>query len=157
MRPDVLVLGKALSGGLMPISAVLADDHLMSMMKSGTHGSTFGGNPLASAVAIASLKAIVEEKMPENSFKMGEIFRREICKMRPGVVAGVRGKGLMNAVLLNPSGGVKAGRVIEKLRDNGIICKNSLDYWFRMTPPLIITEDQMMDALKLISRAIDQS
>ena len=129
----------------------------MSMMKSGTHGSTFGGNPLASAVAIASLKAIVEEKMPENSFKMGEIFRREICKMRPGVVAGVRGKGLMNAVLLNPSGGVKAGRLMDKLRDNGIICKNRFDYWFRMTPPLIITEDQMMDALKLISRAIDQS
>ena len=156
MRPDILVLGKALSGGFLPVSAVLADDLIMSMMKTGTHGSTFGGNPLASALAIASLKAIVEEDMCENSMKMGEIFRREAATFRPDLIREVRGKGLFNALELYPTCGVTAARVNEKLRDHGILSKPTHEYTFRMAPALIITEEQLMDAISLIRRALDE-
>ena len=156
VRPDILVLGKALSGGFMPISAVLADDALMSVMKAGTHGSTFGGSPLASALAIASLRAIVEENMCENSFKMGEIFRREAATFRPDLIKEVRGKGLFNAIELYPSCGVSATQVNEKLRDHGILSKPTQEYSFRMAPALVITEEQLMDSISLIRRALDE-
>ena len=140
----------------MPVSAVLADDPLMSMMKPGTHGSTFGGNPLASALAIASLKAIIEEDMCENSLKMGEIFRREAAIFRPDLIRVVRGKGLFNAIELHPTCGVSATHVNEKLRDHGILSKPTHEYIFRMAPALIITEEQLMDAITLIRRALDE-
>ncbi|KAI6660513.1 Ornithine aminotransferase, mitochondrial [Oopsacas minuta] len=156
VRPDILVLGKALSGGFMPISAVLADDQYMSMMKSGTHGSTFGGNPLASALAIASLRAIVEGGMCENAYKMGEIFRKEAATFRRDIIRDVRGMGLFNAIELNPNCGVSASTVNEKLRDHGILSKSTHEYTFRMAPALTINEEQLMDALSLMKKALEE-
>ena len=156
VRPDILVLGKALSGGIMPISAVLADDHIMSVLKSGTHGSTFGGNPLAAAVAIASLRAIVEEGMCENSYKMGEIFRREVAKIRPDLIREVRGKGLFNAIELDINSGVSANTVTEKLRDHGVLSKATHDYNFRLAPALTINEQQLMESISYIKKALDE-
>ena len=122
-RPDILILGKALSGGVFPVSAVLADDDVMLCIQPGEHGSTFGGNPLACKVAQAALEVVIDEKLAENAFRLGEIFRREMRAIDSDMVTLVRGKGLLNAIVIKPKNGKKAWDVCLRLRDNGLLAK----------------------------------
>lgn len=154
VRPDVLILGKALSGGTMPVSAVLADDEIMLTIKPGEHGSTFGGNPLASKVAIASLQVVKEENLAENAQKMGELFRRKLNEIDSELIELVRGKGLLNAIVIKPSGGKGAWDVCLKMRDNGLLAKPTHDNIIRFAPPLIITEEQILVAAGIIRDSI---
>ena len=152
VRPDILILGKALSGGTIPVSAVLADDAVMLCIKPGEHGSTFGGNPLASKVAIAALKVLKEERLAENAERLGKIFRNEMKKLEKEheMVELVRGKGLLNAVIIKPKNGKTAWDVCLKLKDNGLLAKPTHDHIIRFAPPLVITEDQLMEAVEII-------
>jgi ornithine--oxo-acid transaminase len=150
VRPDVLILGKALSGGIYPISAVLADDHIMLAIKPGEHGSTFGGNPVACRVAIAALGVIKEERLAENAYKMGVIFRSELGKINSPMVELVRGKGLLNAAVIKPMNGKTAWDVCLKMRDNGLLAKPTHDHIIRFAPPLVINEAQVREAVEII-------
>lgn len=150
VRPDILILGKALSGGVMPISAVLADDEIMLTIKPGEHGSTFGGNPLAAKVGIASLEVIKNEKLAENAEKLGKIFRDEMKKIQSPMIELVRGKGLLNAVVIKPRNGKEAWDVCLTMKDNGVIAKPTHQHIIRFAPPLIITEAQIREAIDLI-------
>lgn len=150
VRPDILVLGKALSGGTMPISAVLADDDIMLNIKPGEHGSTYGGNPLACRVAIAALEVLREEKLADNATKMGELFRNEMKKLKPSWVQAVRGRGLMNAIVVDPKGPVKAWDICLKMRDHGLLAKPTHDHIIRLAPPLVINEKQMLECCEII-------
>ena len=154
IRPDVLILGKAISGGVMPISAVLADDHIMLCIKPGEHGSTFGGNPLAGKVAIAALEVIKDEKLAENSERLGKIFREELKKIDSPRIEIVRGKGLLNAVVIKPMKGKTAWDVCLALRDNGLLAKPTHDHIIRFAPPLVITEKQVLEAVGIIKKTI---
>jgi len=154
IRPDVLILGKAISGGVMPISAVLADDHIMLCIKPGEHGSTFGGNPLAGKVAIAALEVIKDEKLAENSERLGKIFREELKKIDSPRIEIVRGKGLLNAVVIKPMKGKTAWDVCLALRDNGLLAKPTHDHIIRFAPPLVITEKQVLEAVEIIKKTI---
>jgi len=154
IRPDVLILGKALSGGAMPVSAVLADDDIMLVIKPGEHGSTFGGNPVAGKVAIAALEVIKEEKLAENAEKMGKIFREELEKIDSDMVELIRGKGLLNAMIIKPKNGKEAWDVCMKLRDNGLLAKPTHGHIIRFAPPLVINEDQIREAAKIIKDTI---
>jgi ornithine--oxo-acid transaminase len=158
VRPDILVLGKALSGGVFPISAVLADDDIMLTIKPGEHGSTFGGNPLASKIAIASLKVLVDEKLAQNAEKLGKIFREELktYEQDHDMVEIVRGKGLLNAVVIKPKNGKTAWDVCIALKNNGLLAKPTHDHIIRFAPPLVITEDQMMDAIDIIKDTLNE-
>jgi len=148
VRPDIVTLGKSLSGGMMPISAVLADDHIMLNIKPGQHGSTFGGNPLACKIAMEALKIIVDEKLAENSEAMGKILRQSIKKANLKSITGVRGKGLLSAILIHES--VDAWQVCLKLRDNGLLAKNTHGHIIRFAPPLTIKEEQVREAASII-------
>jgi ornithine--oxo-acid transaminase len=139
VRPDILILGKALSGGLMPISAVLADDEIMLCIKPGEHGSTFGGNPIAAKVAVAALQVLKDENLAEKSEHLGKIFRDEISKINSSMVELVRGKGLLNAVVIKPKNGKEAWDVCLALRDNGLLAKPTHQHIIRFAPPLVIT------------------
>jgi len=150
VRPDVLILGKALSGGLYPISAVLADDVIMMVIKPGEHGSTFGGNPIASRIAIAALEVIRDEKLAENAYDMGIIFRRELENIQSPMVELVRGKGLLNAAVIKPMNGKTAWDVCLKMRDNGLLAKPTHDHIIRFAPPLVISEAQVREAVEII-------
>jgi ornithine--oxo-acid transaminase len=152
VRPDILILGKALSGGTIPVSAVLADDAIMLCIKPGEHGSTFGGNPLASKVAIAALKVLKEERLAENADRLGKIFRNEMKKLEKEheMVELVRGKGLLNALIIRPKNGKTAWDVCLKLKENGLLAKPTHDHIIRFAPPLVITEDQLMEAVEII-------
>ncbi len=150
VRPDILILGKALSGGVLPVSAVLADDDIMLTILPGEHGSTFGGNPLAAKVAIASLKVIKEEKLAENAEKLGKIFRDELRSIKSEMIELVRGKGLLNAVVVRPKGGKTAWDICLALKDKGIIAKPTHEHIIRFAPPLVITEKQIREAIGLI-------
>ncbi len=150
VRPDVLILGKALSGGVYPISAVLADDDIMLVIKPGEHGSTFGGNPVASRVAIAALEVIRDEKLADNAHNMGVIFREELKKIQSPMVELVRGKGLLNAVVIRPMNGKFAWDVCLKMRDNGLLAKPTHDHIIRFAPPLVINEAQVKEAVEII-------
>lgn len=150
VRPDILILGKALSGGVLPISAVLADDPIMLTIKPGEHGSTFGGNPLACKVAIAALKIIEEENLAENAEKLGIIFRDELNKIKSDMIELVRGKGLLNAVVVRPKDGKEAWDVCLALKDNGLLAKPTHQHIIRFAPPLIINEKQLLKAVKII-------
>lgn len=150
VRPDILILGKALSGGLLPVSAVLADDEIMLTIKPGEHGSTFGGNPIAAKVAIASLNVIRDEKLAENSDRLGHIFREEFRSIKSEMIQLVRGKGLLNAVVIKPKSGKEAWDVCLALKDNGVIAKPTHQHIIRFAPPLIITEAQLREAIGLI-------
>jgi ornithine--oxo-acid transaminase len=152
VRPDILILGKALSGGTIPVSAVLADDEIMLCIKPGEHGSTFGGNPLASKVAIAALKVLKEERLAENAERLGKIFRNEMKKLEKEheMVELVRGKGLLNALIIKPKNGKTAWDVCLKLKENGLLAKPTHDHIIRFAPPLVITEDQLMEAVEII-------
>ena len=166
IKPDILVLGKALSGGTMPVSAVLANDDIMLCIKPGEHGSTFGGNPLACAVAMESLKVIVEEKLAENSEKMGEVFRTELRNLNHPIIELVRGKGLLNAMVIKTgeetehnwnTDGELAWNLCLKMRDNGLLAKPTHGNIIRFAPPLVITEAQIHEAVSIIKTSIDQT
>lgn len=153
VRPDILILGKALSGGLMPISAVLADDYIMLTIKPGEHGSTFGGNPISAKVAIAALSVLKDEKLAENAERLGEIFRSEMKGIKSDMVELVRGKGLLNAVVIRPKNGKTAWDVCLAMKDKGVIAKPTHEHIIRFAPPLVITEAQLKEALGLIKEA----
>jgi ornithine--oxo-acid transaminase len=157
VKADILILGKALSGGTMPVSAVLADDEIMLQVKPGEHGSTFGGNPLACAVAKASLDILINDKLSENAEKMGVIFRERMKKLqtKSANVLVVRGKGLLNAVVIKPyEDGRTALDVCVKLMENGLLAKPTHGDIIRFAPPLIITEEQMHECCDIIEKTI---
>ena len=154
VRPDILVLGKALSGGTYPVSCVLADDDVMLTIKPGEHGSTYGGNPVAARVAMAALDVIREEKLAENAMRLGEIFRREMRAIKSEMVESVRGKGLLNAVSIKPVNGKTAWDLCLALKENGLIAKPTHEHIIRFTPPLVINEEQLMEAIGIIRKTI---
>lgn len=154
VRPDILILGKALSGGAMPVSAVLADDDIMLVIKPGEHGSTFGGNPLAGKVAMAALEVVKDEKLAENAENLGKIFREELKKIDSDMVELVRGKGLLNAMIIKPKNGKEAWDVCLKLRDNGLLAKPTHGHIIRFAPPLVINEEQVREAANIIKETI---
>jgi ornithine--oxo-acid transaminase len=156
VRPDILVLGKALSGGTYPVSCVLADDEIMLTIKPGEHGSTYGGNPVAARVAIAALDVIREENLAENASRLGEIFRKEIKSIPSKMIESVRGKGLLNAVSIRPTNGKTAWDVCLALKENGLIAKPTHQHIIRFTPPLVITEEQLMEAIGIIRKTFDE-
>lgn len=154
VRPDILILGKALSGGVLPVSAVLADDAVMMTIKPGEHGSTYGGNPLACAVAVAALKVLKEEKMTENAAAMGELLRSEIRKLNSPYVALVRGKGLLNAIVIKHSNPEAAWDLCLTLKENGLLAKPTHGDKIRFAPPLLITADQVMECVGIIDKSL---
>ncbi|MDX9904561.1 MAG: ornithine--oxo-acid transaminase, partial [Bacteroidales bacterium] len=156
VRPDILILGKALSGGAMPISAVLADDEIMLTIKPGEHGSTFGGNPLAGKVAIAALEVIREEKLAERAERLGKIFRDEMKAIKSDMIELVRGKGLLNAIVITPKNGKEAWDVCLAMMELGVLAKPTHGHIIRFAPPLVITEEQLRDAISLIKKALLQ-
>jgi ornithine--oxo-acid transaminase len=153
VRPDVLVLGKALSGGMYPVSAVLADDEIMLTIAPGQHGSTFGGNPLAARIAVAALDVIRDERLADNAAAMGEIFRSGLRSLAHPMIELVRGRGLLNAVVVAPRGGKTAWDVCLRLKENGLLAKPTHDHVIRFAPPLVITEAQVREALDIIRRS----
>jgi ornithine--oxo-acid transaminase len=153
VRPDILILGKALSGGVLPVSAVLADDEIMLTIKPGEHGSTFGGNPLAAKVAIAALEVVKNENLAENSERLGKIFREEFRNIKSNMIELVRGKGLLNAVVIRPRNGKEAWDVCLAMKEKGVIAKPTHGHIIRFAPPLVITEKQLREAIGLIKEA----
>jgi ornithine--oxo-acid transaminase len=156
VRPDILILGKALSGGTLPVSAVLADDNIMLTIKPGEHGSTFGGNLLAGKVAIAALEVVREEKLAEKAEYLGKIFRDEMRAVKSDMIELVRGKGLLNAIVIRPKNGKEAWDVCLTMMELGVLAKPTHGHIIRFAPPLVITEDQLRDAISLIKKAIHQ-
>jgi ornithine--oxo-acid transaminase len=154
VRPDILILGKALSGGVFPVSAVLADDPVMLVIKPGQHGSTFGGNPIAAKVAVAALQVVKDEKLAERATKLGEIFRAELMKIESEMIELVRGKGLLNAIVIRPKNGKEAWDVCVKMAELGLLAKPTHGHIIRFAPPLVITEEQIHEAVSIIKSAI---
>jgi len=155
VQPDILILGKALSGGMYPVSAVLADDAIMNVIKPGQHGSTFGGNPIACAVAIAALDVVAEEKLSERAENLGNIFRAEIEKLigKSDLIAKVRGKGLLNAIIINDTPeSSTAWNLCLQLKENGLLAKPTHGNIIRLAPPLVITEEQLHECVKIIEK-----
>ena len=153
-RPDILILGKALSGGVFPVSAVLADDDVMLCIQPGEHGSTFGGNPLACKVAQAALEVVIDENLAENAYRLGKIFRREMRAIESDMVSLVRGKGLLNAIVIKPKNGKEAWDVCLRLRDNGLLAKPTHGDIIRFAPPLVMTEAQLIECIEIIKKTI---
>ena len=159
IKADILILGKALSGGAYPVSAVLANDSIMNVIQPGNHGSTFGGNPIAAAVAIAALEVVQEENLAENAFRLGEIFRAELSEFAKDcdLVLSVRGKGLLNAVLINDTEeSSTAWDICIKLRDNGLLAKPTHGNIIRFAPPLVMNETQLLDCISIIKKTISE-
>ncbi|GAB2526099.1 ornithine--oxo-acid transaminase [Rufibacter soli] len=160
IKPDILILGKALSGGVLPVSAALADDHIMLTIQPGEHGSTFGGNPLACAVAVAALEVIQKENLTENAMRLGEIFRSRMNQLKdrhPELVSLVRGRGLLNAVVIQPTpDGRTAWDVCVKLMENGLLAKPTHGDIIRFAPPLVITEDQLNECCDIIEKTLEE-
>lgn len=154
VRPDILILGKALSGGTMPVAAILADDEIMLTIKPGEHGSTYGGNPLACAVAIASLKVLRDEKMAENAEAMGIILREELAKLNSPLIITIRGKGLLNAIVIGHENPEASWDICLKLRDNGLLAKPTHGDKIRFAPPLVITKEQMIECVGIIGKSL---
>jgi ornithine--oxo-acid transaminase len=154
VRPDILILGKALSGGVLPVSCVLADDEIMLTIKPGEHGSTYGGNPLAAKVSIAAMNVLIEEKMADNAMTMGKIFRDEFKDMDSTIVEDVRGKGLLNAIQIKPSKGKTAWDLCLVMKENGLLAKPTHEHVIRFTPPLMINEEQIREAIDIIKRSV---
>ena len=155
VKPDILVLGKALSGGVTPVSAVFANDEIMLTIKPGEHGSTYGGNPLACAVGMAALDVVRDEKLAENADRMGKIFRSEVANINHKMIKKVRGKGLLNAVVTEPSGDVKAWDICVMLKEKGLLAKPTHEHIVRFTPPLIINEAQMHKSIGIIKSVFE--
>ncbi len=156
IRPDIVILGKALGGGVLPVSACLADDDIMLNVKPGEHGSTFGGFPLAARVAVEALKVVKDEKLVQNAEKMGKIFREEIEKINSPFIVQVRGRGLLNAIVTKPVEGKTAWDICLKLRDNGLLAKPTHDHIIRFAPPLCITKEELMEAIEIIKKTFEQ-
>lgn len=154
VRPDLVVLGKAISGGVMPVSAVLADDDIMLTIQPGQHGSTFGGFPLASKVATAALEVVRDEKLAERAEELGKIFREEMKKIDSPFVEKVRGKGLLNAVVIKPHNGKEAWDVCMEMAKNGLLARPTHQHIIRFAPPLVITEEELMEAVEIIKKSI---
>lgn len=159
VKPDLLILGKALSGGAYPVSAVLANDNIMKVIKPGNHGSTFGGNPVAAAVAIAALQVVKDENLAENAEKLGKIFRSELNKyiQTTNLVSLVRGKGLLNAIVINDDEESEtAWNICLALRDNGLLAKPTHGNIIRFAPPLVMNEEQLLDCVSIIIKTLKQ-
>lgn len=152
IKPDVLILGKAISGGVLPVSAVLADDCVMNVIKPGEHGSTFGGFPLACAVAKAALEVVKEENLTQKALELGNLFREELNKIESPLIEIIRGKGLLNAIVIKPQNNIEAWDVCVKLKENGLLAKPTHEHIIRFAPPLIISRGQLMDAIEIIKR-----
>lgn len=150
VRPDVLILGKAISGGLMPVSCVLADDDIMLCIKPGEHGSTYGGNPIAAKVSMAALEVVRDEKLAENAENLGVIFRDRLQQIHSDMIGEVRGKGLLNAVVITPKNGKTAWDVCLKLRDKGLLAKPTHQHIIRFAPPLVINKMELVEAIGII-------
>ena len=156
-QPDILILGKALSGGAYPVSAVLANDEIMMVIKPGQHGSTFGGNPVAAKVAIAALEVVKEEELAAKARKMGELFRNEMQRIinNTDLVVKVRGRGLLNAIIVNDSPDSKtAWNLCLALKENGLLAKPTHGNIIRFAPPLVMTEDQLLECVAIIEKTI---
>jgi ornithine--oxo-acid transaminase len=159
IKPDILILGKALSGGVFPVSAVLADDEVMLTIKPGEHGSTFGGNPVACCVAKAALEVAVDENLAENAARLGQLFRSEMNKFiaQSTIVTLVRGKGLLNAIVINDSEeSNKAWNICVALKENGLLAKPTHGNIIRFAPPLVMNEEQLMDCVQIITTTLQQ-
>jgi ornithine--oxo-acid transaminase len=156
VKPDILVLGKALSGGILPVSAVLASNEIMLTIKPGEHGSTYGGNPLACAVAMEALKVLKDEKLAENAEALGVIFREEMVKLQNStdIVTAVRGKGLFNAIVIKEKNGKTAWDVCLKFAEEGLLAKPTHGDTIRFAPPLVITKDQLLEGIDIIKNVI---
>lgn len=154
IRPDILVLGKALSGGVYPVSCVLASSEIILTVKPGEHGSTYGGNPLACAVATEALRVVADENLAENAEKMGQILRKRLVEIESSRISAVRGLGLLNAVVIRPKNGVTAWDVCMKMKELGVLAKPTHDHIIRLAPPLCITAEQIHDAADRIAEAI---
>ncbi|KAL1237684.1 Ornithine aminotransferase [Trichinella spiralis] len=152
VRPDILILGKALSGGCYPISAVLCDDSIMLNIKPGQHGSTFGGNPLACRIAMAAVRVVEEENLASNAFKMGQLFHQQMHSLPSAIVKAVRGKGLLNAIEIN--NGYDAWELCIRLLENGLLAKTTHGNKIRFAPPLVIDESQMLEACSIIKHVL---
>ena len=156
-KPDILILGKAISGGVYPVSAVLADNEVMEVITPGTHGSTFGGNPLGAKVAIAALEVVENENLSANARRLGKLFREEMNAFieTTSLVRSVRGRGLLNAIVINDhQDSSTAWDICLKLRDNGLLAKPTHGNIIRFAPPLVMTEEQLMDCVEIITRTI---
>jgi ornithine--oxo-acid transaminase len=156
VRPDILMLGKALSGGVMPISAVLCDDDIMNTIKPGEHGSTFGGNPLACVVAVAALGVLRDQHLADNAYQMGQLFRSELEKINSPFICIVRGKGLLNAIEVTHQNPNAAWDFCLVLKENGLLAKPTHGNKIRFAPPLIITRDQILESIAIIKKSLDQ-
>lgn len=154
VRPDIVILGKALSGGVLPVSAILADDAVMLTIKPGQHGSTFGGFPLACAVATAALEVVKEEQLAARAEYLGNIFREEMMKIESPFIQQVRGKGLLNAIVIKPHNGKKAWDLCLMMAENGLLAKPTHEHIIRFAPPLVITEKELRQAIEIIRRSI---
>ncbi|UCE94455.1 MAG: ornithine--oxo-acid transaminase [Flavobacteriaceae bacterium] len=158
VKPDILILGKALSGGVYPVSAVLANDPIMEVITPGVHGSTFGGNPVAAAVAMEALKVIRDEDLASNAYRLGHIFRKEmeVFTKESDLVTLVRGKGLLNAIVINEDEHSEmAWKICMKLKENGLLAKPTHGNIIRFAPPLVMTEEQLMDCISIIKKTLD--
>jgi ornithine--oxo-acid transaminase len=149
-----VILGKALSGGVLPVSAVLADDEIMLTIKPGEHGSTYGGNPLACKVAIEALKVLKEEKLSENSLRLGEILRAELRKINSDRISLIRGRGLFTAMVIKEKDGISAWEVCMALKENGLLAKPTHGDIIRFAPPLVMNEEQLMECVEIIKRTV---
>ena len=154
VRPDILILGKALSGGVLPVSAVLADDFIMMNIKPGEHGSTYGGNPLACAVAISALTVLKEEKMTENADSMGRLLRSELAALNSPFIKIIRGKGLLNAIVIEHSNPDASWDLCLALKDRGLLAKPTHGDKIRFAPPLLITREQILESVQMIGEAL---
>ncbi|HMK24386.1 MAG TPA: ornithine--oxo-acid transaminase [Chitinophagaceae bacterium] len=154
VRPDILLLGKALSGGMLPVSAVLCDDEIMMTIKPGEHGSTYGGNPLACKVAMTALQVLKDENMSENASTMGKLFRSELIALSSRYILQVRGKGLLNGILIHHPDKDAAWKLCLQLKENGLLAKPTHGDKIRLTPPLIITSSQIMECVEIISDSL---
>lgn len=154
VKPDILILGKALSGGVIPVSAVLANDEIMLTIKPGEHGSTFGGFCLAGKVAMAALQVVKDENLEQKAEELGKIFREEMSKVKSDMIELVRGKGLLNAIVIKPKNGKEAWDVCLKMKELGVLAKPTHQHIIRFAPPLVITKQQLLEAIELIKQAI---
>ena len=154
VRPHILILGKALSGGMMPVSAVLADDEIMMTIKPGEHGSTFGGNPLAAKIALTSLQVLIDEKMGENAAIMGKLLREELKKIDSLHIAMIRGKGLLNAIVIDHRNNDAAWELCLELKKNGLLAKPTHGDKIRFAPPLVINKEQIMECVEIIRKSL---
>ncbi len=154
VRPDILILGKALSGGVYPVSAVLADDDIMLCIKPGEHGSTYGGNPIAAKVAIAALEVLKEENLADRSLELGKVFRAALEKIDSPMIELVRGKGLLNAIVIKPTNGKTAWDVCVALKENGMLAKPTHEHIIRFAPPLVITEEQLLECAGIVEKTL---